>query len=89
MDLPVSVGDGTVTSSHQEPMRVVTLKLEDCHEMLGPNGVYKVPTEDCNPDDKGSCSYDEHDGDGDYDDDDDDDSGDSNEGDSDYDPTSE
>ncbi|XP_048104766.1 uncharacterized protein LOC125298119 isoform X4 [Alosa alosa] len=56
-DRPVSdVAEGP---SQQVPLHVVSVNLEDCRGMLGPDGVYKIQTENGDHGDEGSSDYDQ------------------------------
>ncbi|XP_076144735.1 uncharacterized protein LOC143127238 isoform X5 [Alosa pseudoharengus] len=79
-DRPVSLSDVAEGPSQQVPLHVVSVNLEDCRGMLGPDGVYKIETENGDHGDEGSSDYDQHD---------DDDDDDYDDGDGDYDPTTE
>ncbi|XP_062398353.1 probable basic-leucine zipper transcription factor Q isoform X2 [Sardina pilchardus] len=61
-DRTVSLSDVAERPSQQVPLRMVSVNLEDCRGMLGPDGVYKIQTENEDHSDEGSSDYDQHDG---------------------------
>ncbi|XP_063050367.1 zinc finger protein 709-like [Engraulis encrasicolus] len=62
VDVPLSPSDGRLTSSKELKLSMLSVKLEDCHDMLGPDGVFKMPTSEDLRDDDDQC-YQDDDGD--------------------------
>ncbi|XP_063066908.1 zinc finger protein 599-like [Engraulis encrasicolus] len=62
-DVPLSPGDGTRTSPKDLKLRVLSVKLQDCRDMLGPDGVFKMRTEEEIRDDDDDQCYQDDDGD--------------------------
>ncbi|XP_063066676.1 zinc finger protein 37-like [Engraulis encrasicolus] len=62
VDVPLSPSDGRLTSSKELKLSMLSVKLQDCRDMLGPDGVFKMPTSEDLRDDDYQC-YQDDDGD--------------------------